>query len=74
MTKEAREAIGKNSILNCVNCGSRKSYTNPFSTCFECRKRFCFKCIWAGLKNPKMNQTDEWRDVCDKCKLEKRYT
>ena len=73
MTNEARANIKKNEVKNCTKCNSKKSYTNPFAKCFECKKRFCLDCLWRGLINPKMNDTDEARDVCDKCKSGKGY-
>ena len=64
--------VSKNRILNCTNCKSRKCYTNPFATCYECRKRFCFSCIFGGQWK-KGQENEPIKDICDKCKAEYAY-
>lgn len=65
--------VAKNAVTKCHKCGSKKGYMNPFATCYECKKRFCFDCIWAGLINSKMGNNEEIRKVCDSCKEEHGY-
>lgn len=60
-------------ITKCTKCASSKSYTNPFATCFECRKRVCYDCFYSGMINKKMGQNDEIRKVCDTCKEKYNY-
>lgn len=62
-----------NTVRICFNCGSNKSYTNPFETCYECKKRFCFGCIWGVQINSKMSKDDPIRSVCDGCKEKHGY-
>jgi hypothetical protein len=72
-TKEQRDKIKKSEVRNCTNCGGKKSYTNPFATCFECKKRFCFDCIYGGQVNDKMGENEEIRKICDKCRIQHDY-
>ena len=60
-------------ITHCATCYSRIGYTNPFATCFECKKRFYFDCIWGGQINSKMGKKEEIRSICDSCQKEHHY-
>ena len=62
------QAIRGKEIRKCQNCGSSKSYTNPFWRCFECKGKFCPNCIWGGQTKTGMKEGEELRDICDKCR------
>lgn len=63
----------KRDFNHCNVCGSSRSYLNPFSSCFECKKRFCFDHIWGGQVNSKMKDNDWIRDICDECRDKHKY-
>ena len=65
--------VKKNRITKCTKCASKIAYMNPFATCFKCKKRFCFDCIYSGMVNNKMKQNDEIRKLCDICKEKYNY-
>jgi hypothetical protein len=41
--------------------------------CFECKKRFCALHIWSGQVKKSMKEDEAVRNICDKCKEEKKY-
>ena len=65
--------VKKNEVVNCFKCRSYKTYTNSLRTCFECKKRFCGKCINGGQINAKMLKGDEIRKICDQCVVRHKY-
>ena len=68
MSEETKKRLKKySSNKECVNCGSKKTYTNPFYTCYECKKKFCGICINAGMVTEEMEENEPARDVCKKC-------
>lgn len=57
----------------CSICKSKKTYKNPLTKCFECKKDFCYDHINSIQMNNKMKKEDELRDVCDECQKKHRY-
>ena len=52
----------------CAKCKKFKSYENPTQKCWECKQNFCYEHIWGGLTKEGMEETEELRSICDKCK------
>lgn len=62
------EAIKKKATTHCTRCGSKRTFTNPFATCFYCKMRFCFDHInGGGIHGPGQKENDRIRDVCFAC-------
>jgi hypothetical protein len=57
----------------CSKCGSKRSYTNPMTICYECRKKICYDHVFSGQINDGMGENDSIRDVCAICKKLKGY-
>jgi|AntAceMinimDraft_17_1070374.scaffolds.fasta_scaffold47713_3 hypothetical protein len=57
----------------CKKCGKVQSYTRPLGRCFECGEKFCYEHLNSGQVNNEMDENEEIRNVCDKCKEKHGY-
>lgn len=69
-TKDRLKAIPR---TRCAECDSLQKYTNPMARCFECKKKFCFSHINAGMANSTMGKNTSLRDICDACIPKGKY-
>jgi hypothetical protein len=66
-------SIREKEQTRCHTCKSFRNYWNPFAKCYECKKRFCYDCIFGGQIHPKQKENETIRDVCDACKEKHGY-
>ena len=57
----------------CKICGHKANYSNPLTTCFECKNRFCYQHITSMQVTKKMKEGDSVRDICDSCIKDSEY-
>ena len=66
-------SIPRNGKARCKKCNKAKYRLNPLARCYECKQKYCYDHIYGGQINDLMKDTDEVRNICEKCRELKNY-